>query len=106
MVETEFQKFVSTHPGAAMFSTGELRQAFDMQKQLEDPDFDLYVRKVPGINIMVRHKLLAAFEADNAGPELDRLINHTSEHLISAKVRAELNRQWSQNFNEEHRFVK
>lgn len=104
MSEAKFQEFVNTHPGAGMFSIAELRQAFDMKMALEDPEFDEFVRKTHGINIMTRNKMLRAFDADDAGPRLDELINHSPENHIRPKVREELNRQWSNNFNESSRF--
>ncbi|MBC9705946.1 MAG: hypothetical protein H9W81_13440 [Enterococcus sp.] len=104
MSETDFQNFVNTQPGASMFSTAELRQAFSMKQELENPEFDTFVRQTRGINIVTRNKMLRAFDADDAGTRLDELINHSPENYIRPEIRAELNRQWSKNFNESSRF--
>ena len=62
-------------------------------------EMDEYVAKVIGINIITRHKMIRAFESDQAGTELDALINESPENHIRPEVRVRLNEYWAQNFN-------
>lgn len=67
-------------------------------------EFDEFVSQVNGINIITRKKMLRAFDADDAGPRLDELINHSPENHILPAVREMLNSYWSKNFNESSRY--
>lgn len=61
-------------------------------------EMDEYVATVHGINILTRRKMQRAFESDQAGPELDALINESPENHIQPEVRKRLNEYWDQNF--------
>lgn len=83
---------------------GYINRATKPQTKGKTVEFDTYVQNVKGINIMTRKKMLRAFDADDAGTRLDELINHSPINHIKPEVRKELNRHWSENFNETSRF--
>ena len=61
-------------------------------------EMDEYVKTIKGINIMTRHKMLRAFDADNAGSILRGILDKTPAHHFRPEVKEVLNDFWDANF--------
>lgn len=61
-------------------------------------DMDEFVKTAQGINLILRGKMMKAFDSDNAKGELREMIWDSREVLIQPEVRETLKEYWNQNF--------
>lgn len=104
MEETSMQSITSF----SRERTNEISDAIDKTVPLKYStkimEMDEFVDKITGINVLTRNKMRRAFESDNAGSELDKLINHGRDNHIDPDVKETLNAYWKENFNESSRY--
>lgn len=104
MEETSMQGITSFSPDKSKAVSEAISKTVPLKYSTEGIEMHEFVNKIQGISIVTRKDMKKAFESDNAGSELDKLINHGPLHHIDSDVRETLNAYWKENFNESSRY--